>query len=246
MRALAIFTVVSTALLSVSIAVAADPELSPVAPNPAAQPRWEDEIFNGYIPYHQLTVDDFPVKDGFSADVAYSVQTFLHYYYGSIGKMAHGGMVYAYVKDWTVFSGFNKNLSGRKSKFRGMKDELPYAQALLDINELYARRLGALQPGEFPSGSGVTWAAAQSQLENRIETMCQVQLREARKEAESLTQATNHGQNKKRLRELSAAIKKRLAQVAPVSTPSPTPSPNPANPPLYIPPPASLSPSPTK
>ena len=247
MRAPAIFITVSIAFLCpVSLAVAAEPELSPGAPNPAALPRWEDEIFNGYLPYHQLTADDFPAKDGLNSDFAYWVQPFVHYYYNCIGKTAHGGMVYAYVKDWTVFSGFNKNLSGRKSKFHGMKDELPYAQALLDLNELYARRLGALQPGEIPSGSGTTWPAAHSQLENRIETMCQMQMREMRKEAETLAKATNNGQNKKRVRELSAAIKKRLAQIAPVSTPSPTASPNPATPPLFIPPPVSLSPSPTK
>lgn len=232
-------------LVSASIASAQEPELSRAAPNPEAAPRWEDEIMNGYLPYHQLTTDDFTVKDDVSGDMAYWVHPFVHYYYNGISKMAHGGWVYAYVKDWTVFSGFNKNLSGRKSRFRGMKDELPYAQALLDINELYARRLGALQPGEFPSGSGATWAAARQQLENRIETMCQGQLREARKEAEKFAQATNNGQNKKRLRELSAAIKKRLAQI-PTPTPTPSPSPNPASPPLYIPPPASLSPSPAK
>jgi hypothetical protein len=239
------FAAISVAFVS-SVSSTDAPELEhpPPASNPAALPRWEDEILNGYIPYHQLTTDDFPVKDGVNPEAAYWVQPFVHYYYNCISKMAHGGMVYAYVKDWTVFSGFNKNLSGRRSKFRKMKDELPYAQAILDINELYARRLAALQPGEFPSGSGGTWAEAQRQLENRIEMLCQIQMKEMRNEAETLAKATNNGQNRKRVGELSAAIKKRLAQLPPANGPSPTATPATVSPPIFIPPPALLSPKP--
>jgi hypothetical protein len=107
------------------------------------------------------------------------------------------GIIYAYVKDCTVFSGFNKNLSGRKSKFRGMKDELPYAQALLDINELYARRLAALKPSEFPSASGATCPEVQRQLENRIEALCQVQLAEAQKKPKHWQRQRTTGRRKK-------------------------------------------------
>ena len=229
-------------VLFVSSAVAVEPDASLPPANTQAFPKWEDEILNGYIPYHQLTADDFPVKDDSGTEFAYWVQPFVHYYYTSVGKTAQGGITYAYVKDWTVFSGFNKNLSGRKSKFRGMKDELPYAQAILDINELYARRLAALTPVEFPSGSGTSWPEAQRQLENRIETLCQIQIAEARKEAETLAKATNNGRNKKRLRELTAAIKKRLDQILSASGPSPRPTIDPAKPQIYIPPPAPLKP----
>ena len=203
----------------------------------------EDEILNGYLPYHQLTAEDFPIKDDLGPETAYRVQPFIHYYYNCIGKMAQSGVVYAYVKDWTVFSGFNKNLSGRKSKFREMKDQLAYAQTFIDINELYARRLGALQPGELPSGSGRTWPEAQRELEDRLEKLCESQLREARKESETFANATKNGQNKKRVRELSAVIKKRLAQVPSPTTPTPTPSRGPMTPSIYIPSLASPSPS---
>ena len=204
----------------------------------------EDEILNGYLPYHQLTVDDFAIKDDLGPDTGYSIQTFIHYYYNCIGKTAESGVTYTYVKDWTVFSGFNKNLSGRRGKFRDMKDALPYAQALLDLNEIYARRLGALQPGDLPSGSGRTWPEAQRQLEERLEKLCQSQLWEARKEGETFTAATKNGQNKKRVRELSAAIRKRLVQLPIRATPTtPLPSRGPVTPSLYIPPLASPSPS---
>jgi hypothetical protein len=240
---LTIFTAVSIPLvLAVSIVLAIETEFSPPVFNTKVIPTWEDEIPNGYLPYHQLTADDFPVKDNLAPEAAYWVQPFVHNYYNCISKMAMGGMIYAYVKDWTVFSGLNKNLSGRKSKFRLTKDELAYAQAILDINELYARRLAALQPGEFPSGSGRTWAEAQRQLENRVETLCQIQMTEMRKEGETLAKATRQGQNKKRVRELADAIKKRLAQLPPANGPSPTATPATVSPPIFIPPPATLTP----
>ena len=232
-------------LLPVAGALAIEPESVPSETNKVL-PHWEDEIMNGYLPYHQLTVDDFPVIDTLDANATYSVQPFVHTYYNCISKMAQGGMIYAYVKDWTVFSGFNKNLSGRRRQFHNMKDELPVAQAVLDINEIYARKMAALQPGEFPSGSGTTWASALRQLETRVEAVCQRQLAEMRKETNTFARATNNGQNKKRVRELSAAIKKRLAQAQAAITPTPTPTPNPNAPPLYIPPPAKLNPSPRK
>jgi len=219
-----------------------DTEVPISPPNPETLPKWEDEIINGYLPYHQLTTDDFPVKDSGHPGMTYWMEPFLHYYYHSIGRAQHG-MVFAYVKDWTVFSGFNKNLSGRKSNFRTLKEELPYVQAFLDLNELYARQMAALQPAEFPRGSGKSWAEAQRNLEDAIEKLSQRQMMDIRKETERLASATNNGQNKKRVRELGAAIKKRLAQVTPPSTPTPTPSQSGGFQPI-IPPPAQLSPTP--
>jgi hypothetical protein len=148
--------------------------------------------------------------------------------------MARGGRVYAYVMDWTALSGFDKNLSSRKSKFREMDAELPYAQAILDINELYARGLAALQPGELPRGEGKTWAEARQLLQYRLDDLYQVQVARIEKETEALATATNRGQNKKKLRDLSAEIKKRLAQLSPASGPSatvlPAASPRPQSP----------------
>jgi len=220
---------------------AEEPEVALPAPNPQVLPKWDDEIMNGYLPHHQLTADDFPVKDIGPPGMTCWIEPFVHYYYGSIARSQHG-MIFAYIKDWTVFSGFNKNLSGRRNGFRTMKEDLPYLQALLDINELYARRLAALQPAEFPRGSGRTWAEAQRNLEEAIQKVCLIQTSEARREADRMATATNNGQNKKRVRELSAAIKKRLAQVTPASTPTPTPQPG--MPQTIIPPPAQLGSSP--
>jgi hypothetical protein len=239
------FVAVSVALLAfMPVSFAAESELLHPLPNPSAVPRWEDEIANGYLPYHQLTTGDFPIKENLEPQIGYVVQPFVHYYYTTLAKMAQNGVIYAYVKDWSVFSGFNKNLSGRRSKFHDLKDELPYAQAILDLNEIYARRLAALQPTEFPSASAATYPEAQRLLEDRVENLCNGQMAEMRREGETLAKATRNGQNKKRVRELAAAIKKRLVQLPPAKSPSPTAAPNRSGPPLYIPPPAQLSPSP--
>jgi hypothetical protein len=124
--------------------------------------------------------------------------------------------------DWTVFSGFDKNLSSRKSRFREMNAELPYAQAILDINELYARGLAMLQPGELPRGEGKTWSEARQLLEYRLNELYQMQVAAMEKEIDAFATATNRGQDKKKVRELSAGIKKRLAQITPASGPSAT------------------------
>jgi hypothetical protein len=92
-------------------------------------------------------LEDFPINDETHPEMAYWVQPFVHYYYHYLSKVSPGGMIYINVTDWTVFSGLDKNLSARNSKFREMKMFLPYIQALLDISDLHARQLGAVEGG---------------------------------------------------------------------------------------------------
>ena len=60
-------------LLPFTGALAIEPGSVPSETNKVL-PRWEDEIMNGYLPYHQLTVDDFPVIDTLDANATYSMQ----------------------------------------------------------------------------------------------------------------------------------------------------------------------------
>ena len=196
------------------------------APSATAIPTKADEKTKGYLPYHQLTLDDFRVDDRAHPQAVYWIQPFVHYYYHVTMKSAFGGTIFAYVMDWTVSSGLDRNLTSRKSKFREMKAELGYAQAILDINEIYARRLAALQPGELPRGTGKTLAEAGRDLGQRINELYLVQMFGAKKEMEDLETATNFGQNKPKLREIAAKNAKRLASLPP--PPSPTPGESPA------------------
>jgi hypothetical protein len=37
-------------------------------------PTWQDEITKGFAPYHQLTVDDFPINDHVHAEAGFWVE----------------------------------------------------------------------------------------------------------------------------------------------------------------------------
>jgi hypothetical protein len=197
------------------------------SPSPLPFPSWQDEISKGYLPYHQLTVTDFHVNDEAHPGMAYFVQPFVHFFCHYEMKPGSGGFVYAYVTDWIVFSGFDKNLSSRNSKFREMKTYLPYIQGFLDITELHARKFAALNPGDLPSGRGETFEKARAQLDDRLRALYQTRAWEAAKEADTYQEATNKGLNQKKVRELTTELQKRLA-----ATPSINPPPQLSNVPV--------------
>jgi hypothetical protein len=183
-------------------------------------PTWKDEIAKGYLPYHQLTVDDFPIDDHVHPEGACWIQGYIRPYYHYQAKLSANGFVYAYITDWTVFSGFDKSQSSRKSTVRDMKPYLLSAQVTLDLNEIFARELAALKAGELPSGQGETFEKACAQLDDRVRAFVQTKVWQAEKETEAFSKATNQGQNQKKVRELSAKIRKRLEAMPPVAIPS--------------------------
>jgi hypothetical protein len=82
-------------------------------PTPASHlPTWQDEMAKGFAPYHQLTIEDFPINDKAHPESTFWVKPFIepsYYVYLKPGP----GMVYAYVAEWIVFSGVDKkNLHG--------------------------------------------------------------------------------------------------------------------------------------
>jgi len=103
------------------------------------------------------------------------------------------------------------------------------AQSLLDLNEVYARHMAAIPLGEFPGGKGDNLAAARTDLDARLKAFCNDRFKALQLEREAFVKETNRGQDKKKVRELAAAIKKRLDAVAPTGmlSVSPTPSPVP-------------------
>ena len=195
------------------------------APSPAAAlPTWQDEIAKGCVPYRQLTVEDFRVSNDTGAEGEFYVATCIDYAYHYYLK-PYQGWVYAYISDWIVFSGFNKSRSWRKSSFHGMKAALPYAQALLDINELHGRKLGATKVGDLPEGRGASYDAAKAELDRKLKAFYQEKFKEAQAEQDAFAKATGFGEEKKKVRALAAEIKKRLAAIS-----NPTPTPNESTP----------------
>lgn len=200
----------------------------------ARMPTWQDEIAKGLVPYHQLTVDDFRIDDKTNPDAAYWVKPFLDPRYRFIW-MYKDGWHYAYLESWTIFSGLDKNQSWRKSKFHDMGPALPHAQAFLDLNEIYARQLAALKPGELPSGRGATPKEAAAVLHQNLEAFLKEKYKALEAEVAEFQKATNRGVNTKKVRELGKAIRKRLDAVPapsgpgyelPAATATPTASPS--------------------
>lgn len=197
-----------------------------------APPTWEEKMAKGLVPHHQLTAEDFKIDDQAHPEGGYWIQPFLHPHWQYLLKWKDGWH-YAYIVDWLVFSGFDKNESSRKSKFREMKRSLPFAQAYLDIFEIHARQLAALKPGEFPSARAATPQEARTALQQNMDAFLKEKYKPMLAEIEEFVKATDRGRNEKKVRELGKAIRKRLdaipapAKPANAATPSATPVPNP-------------------
>jgi hypothetical protein len=175
-------------------------------------PTWQDEIAKGFVPYHQVTIDDFPIDDKTQSEMAYSIKPFIDPRYHYL-LMRNGDWFYAYLDKWVIFSGLDKNQSWRKSKFREMERSLPHAQAWLDLNEICARQLAALKPGELPSGRGATPREAAAALHQNLDVFLKEKYKVLQAEAEEFQKATNRGMNTKKVSELGKAIRKRLDAV---------------------------------
>jgi hypothetical protein len=198
---------------------------------------WQDEIAKGFVPYRQLTVEDFKIDDQAHPESGYWLKAFMHPRWRYFLK-PYGYWVYAYIDQWMVFSGLDKNESSRKSKFREMKRSLPFAQAYLDIYEIHARQLAALKTGELPQGRGATPEEAKAALEKNLDAFLKEKYQPVLTETEAFVKATNHGANQKKVLELAKEIRKQLdaipspAQRPNDSTPSASPasgaSPNPS------------------
>ena len=196
-------------------------------------PTWQDEIAKGLVPYHQLTADDFRIDDKTQPDMAYAIKPFIEPRYHSL-LMRNGDWYYAYLEKWVIFSGLDKNQSWRESKFREMQRSLPHAQAWLDLNEICARQLAALKPGELPSGRGATPPEAAAALHQNLDAFLKEKYKALHAEGEEFQKATNHGANMKKVNELGKAIRKRL-DALPVPTgpgydlPAAAPAPGPSS-----------------
>jgi hypothetical protein len=226
-RALGWFALI---LLGAAGALAQSPSPSPAA-TPTA-PTWEDEIRRDHLPYHQLTVDDFPVRDRPGEKNDYYVQAFIEPRYGGFVYF-NRGWVHAYIKNFQFFSGFDKSSSYRRKGFHEMKEDLPAAQAMLDLNEIRARELGTMPADGWPEYRGGTEAEVKAGLEARVRALCQAKYDQAQADIDALMKATDQGRDRKKLRKMAVEIRKRLDAMpktsgplpaTPTSTPSVAPS----------------------
>ena len=218
--------------------------LSPArAQEPTVAANWEQVMAKGILPYHQLTVDDFPVNDSAHPGGGFYIAARYQPYFTYFWKSHSSGWIYAYIDQWKIFSGLDKNETSRKSHLKNMKAELPFAQAFLDLNEIYARQIAALKPGELPVGRGATPEAARADLDAKLKTFIEAKYAPSKTEMEAFSKATKQGADKKKVRELATEIRKRLDATPATTVPYPEP-PTAASPPTIASPAPSASPSP--
>jgi hypothetical protein len=214
-------------------------------PADGAPPTWQDMLAAGIVPYRQLKVEDFAIDDAAHPKHGFYIKTAIEPRYHFILKPHTNGFVYAHVDQWMVFSGFNKKASSRKSKFKTMKEELPFAQGILDITEIHARRLAALKPGELPSGRGANFDEARADMEAKLKQFVDAKYAEHNAELESFAKATKNGADRKKVRQLAAEIRKRLDATPATTVPFGDAQPGGATPSVSASPAASASPSPS-
>lgn len=193
-----------------------------------ALPTWQDEMAKGIVPYHQLTVDDFQINDAAQTKGNFDIRTAVEPCYHFMIK-PYKGFQFAYIDQWMVFSGLNKKETWRRSGFKGMKASLPFAQAILDLNEIYARQLAALKLGELPQVRANTFEEAKVEMNRRMKEFVEAKYKAGNAELEAFAKATANGAKDKKVRELGAEIKKRLEATpfATVPFPEATAAPSP-------------------
>ncbi len=174
-------------------------------------PTWEDLIAQGVAPYRQLSESDFAIDDKAHPKNSFHISTAIQPRYHFTSK-PYNGFAFAYIDRWMVFSGFNKKDTSRKSAFKEMKAALPFAQALLDINEIHARRLAALKEGELPSARGNSFEEVQAELARKLKDFLAVKYQENNTEMETFAKATKNGADQKKVRALAAEIAQRLKE----------------------------------
>lgn len=170
------------------------------------------------VPYHQLTVEDFAINDSSAIKDAFYIRTAIEPRYHYYVKF-HNGFYFAFVDQWIVFSGFWKEQTTRKNAFKEMKTALPFAQALLDLSEMHARRLAVLKPGELPQARGDDDEKAKAEMERKLKDFVDAKYKQWHEELAAFVKATDSGRNTKKTHELAADIRKRLDAIPNATVP---------------------------
>ena len=179
-----------------------------VAQNDGAA-KWQEEIAQGFVPYHQLTLEDFRVDDSKSKKDDFSFQSFIHPRYEVRAVTTDVGSE-AVIENWRIFSGLDKNGSFRRGNYKKMGAMLPYVQAFLDLTEIQARELAALSPDQLPRTRATSFFDAKTEVDAAVKKLVAERFAKINAEAEALTRETKKGEDTKKVQAMAAEIRKRL------------------------------------
>jgi hypothetical protein len=172
-------------------------------------PEWRKEIARGFLPYHRLTRDDFPIDDKTHPKYVMYTSGFFHYNYDS-ECTKEGDHLTARITGWHVRSGFNRNKSSRKSWLKDAERLVNHEQGHLDINELHSRRFAHMKLDELPVGEGQTTKEALDDLRSKIRNLSDNISKENQVEQDTYDTETSHSKNRQQQLIATAAIQKRL------------------------------------
>jgi len=173
--------------------------------------RWKSDTANGYLPYHQLQIDDFRVDDGASPGSRIYTAGFFHYDYKYRSDTENNNVI-ARVTHWVVRSGFDRNKSSRKSWFTPSETDLLHEQGHLDINEIWSKKFAELRLEQLPVGRGMNREEASGDLARKLAGLAEEYSKKAQSEQDAYDSETSHGRNLTRQQLATAASQIRLHQ----------------------------------
>jgi hypothetical protein len=171
----------------------------------------QEEIAAGYLPYHHLIVDDFPVLDTDPSPEGMYTYGFRHYNYRGV-TVPKGGGFSTRVTEWIVRCGFDRNKSWRKSWFKAFSEILPHEQGHLDISVLHSLQLATISIDKLPTGEGRTATEAAESLKRHLEALVAETSKKAQAEQDAYDAATSHGANLSKQRQWTTTIQERLKE----------------------------------
>lgn len=172
-------------------------------------PSWAEENAKGHFPYHRLTADDFPINDSAYPQFGMHTQGFFRFHYNDHWT-EHNGHVVARVRDWNVWSGFDRNKSSRKSWFKKIAETLPHEQGHLDLSELHSKAFADTPVDTLPIGEGATPKEAEADLQRKMTAFSNRITAQNQAEQDRYDAETKHGVNAAKQREWQTSIQERL------------------------------------
>jgi hypothetical protein len=171
--------------------------------------EWKEFVAAGHLPYRALSAGDFPISNRDYPEPIW-VNPFLAYRYDHDQQICDSEVCVS-VSNWRVYSGFDKS-SGRKSGFDETVQTLPFLQGVLDIHELYCRRLAAIPPSNLPTGRGRAAESALEDLNRQLDKLSDQTLRVIDDEIRRYMAETRGGKDEKELQRWRAKLSARLKE----------------------------------
>lgn len=153
--------------------------------------EWTDLMRGGFVPYHQLTLNDFRVAERVRGDQEAFTLGFIRYRFEP--SVSGTKTLTASVAKLRVWSGLDRNSTWRRPWLGVGHRFLAHEQHHLDINELAAHRFASTPANQLPTGTGENRDQALRDLASKIDIYFQTILRESQRQHDLYDRETRGG-----------------------------------------------------